>query len=685
MRNKLFLAISALAGAGLASFTQLAVANDEGVTLPLQVVSATGYRQQALLAPAAITVIDREQISRAPVADLADVFREVPGVTVVDSGVPGMKRLSLRGESARRVLIKVNGQPLSDHSNYGTPMLIDVATIERIEVVRGSASVVHGSNAVGGVVNVITRQAQSGEQEINLNAGYYSATRGHKVSAGVLGASERIDWRLQASQTQHDDRRIPDGRLDDTDNKQQALSAELGFHISEQQKLSWQGEFFDLEAGAWAEPGSGIDSMRFPERSSQRYGVVYEYADATAPVLQRFSARAYRHDDTRRFDNAVAVTTPIMSTAVDNASDDDLLTEGVQLNLETTLLGNNITLFGLEYQRDELETDKRTETTITPPGIPTIKTSSQLAEQSFWSAFVQQQLRLTRQLEANIGVRYYDIDSSLERSTERNLTSDREEKVVGSAALVWQLQDDSALRLNIAQGYTYPSVTQQFAVTAGGSDIHFGNPDLKSERSTTVELGWRLDNRQWTADITLYQSTADDFIGRESLGMGGPAVVVPDYSTPTTTRQRLWRWVNIAEAETRGLEASLMFHAGAISPYLNISAQQRNFDYGNGYDTWDSGLPQYQLRTGLQWEVQPDLSLDFYIRSYGDATLKDETGVVEEETSSYVEYNLAAQYRPTLNLNITAALRNITDKAYRNPEELPAAERALDMEVSWRF
>ena len=666
------------------------LAADDVIDLPLMVVSATGYRQEALLAPAAVTVIDREQISRQPVADLADVFREIPGITVVDSGVPGMKRLSLRGESARRVLIKVNGQPLSDHSNYGTPMLIDVATIERIEVVRGSASVVHGSNAVGGVVNVITRQAQSGEQEINLNAGYYSATRGHKVSAGVLGATETTDWRLQASQTRHDDRRTPDGRLYDTDNEQQALSAELGFRINEQQRISWQGEYFDLEAGAWAEPGSGIDSMRFPERSSQRHGVVYEYADATAPVVQRFSTRVYRHDDTRRFDNAVAVATSTMSTAVDNASYDDLLTDGIQLNLETTLLGNNITLFGLEYQRDELDTTKSTITTITntlpfPPSGTTVKNSAQLAEQRFWSAFVQQQLRLTQQLEANIGVRYYDIDSRLKRSTERNTTSDREEKVVGSAALVWQLQNDSALRLNIAQGYTYPSVTQQFAVTAGGSDIHFGNPDLKSEQSATVELGWRLDNRRWTADITLYQSNADDFIGRESLGMGGPAVVVPDYSTPTTTRQRLWRWVNIAKAETRGLEASLMFYAGAIRPYLNISAQQRNFDYGNGYDTWDSGLPRHQLRTGVQWDVQNSLSLDFYIRSYGDATLKDENGVVDETSSAYVEYNLAAQYRPTLNLNMSAALRNLTDKSYRNPEELPAAERALDIEVSWRF
>src|SRR5690554_7916889 len=172
-----------------------------------------------LICSLSITVIDKEQISRAPAADLGEVFRDIPGVAIVDSGVSGMKRLSIRGESSRRVLIKINGQLLADHSNYGTPLLIDPNMIERIEVVRGSASVVHGSNAVGGVVNITTHKTQPGEQEVLVSGGYYSATRGYRVAAGVLGAVDDFDYRLQASRVEHDDRRIPHGKLEGSDSK----------------------------------------------------------------------------------------------------------------------------------------------------------------------------------------------------------------------------------------------------------------------------------------------------------------------------------------------------------------------------------------------------------------------------------------------------------------------------------
>lgn len=103
------LAYSLLLISGGLFATANAIASEAEVDLPLMVTSATGYKQQALMAPASITVIDSEQIVRVPSADLAEVFRDIPGVDVVDSGFPGMKRLSLRGESARRVLIKING------------------------------------------------------------------------------------------------------------------------------------------------------------------------------------------------------------------------------------------------------------------------------------------------------------------------------------------------------------------------------------------------------------------------------------------------------------------------------------------------------------------------------------------------------------------------------------------------
>src|SRR5690554_1344119 len=149
----------------LSVMAETALSETDQMNLPKQVVSATGFRQEVLMAPSAIVVIDKEQISYAPVADLSEVFRDIPGIALVDSGVPGMRRLSIRDESARRVLIKINGQPLADHSNYGTPLLLDVSMVERIEIVRGSASVVHGSNAIGGVVNITTRQISPGEQE----------------------------------------------------------------------------------------------------------------------------------------------------------------------------------------------------------------------------------------------------------------------------------------------------------------------------------------------------------------------------------------------------------------------------------------------------------------------------------------------------------------------------------------
>lgn len=81
----------AAGGLGVSSTAWSASGSSE---LPNMVVSATGYQQEALRAPASITVVDHEQIQRKPVADLAEVLRDIPGVDIVDSGVAGMKRIS---------------------------------------------------------------------------------------------------------------------------------------------------------------------------------------------------------------------------------------------------------------------------------------------------------------------------------------------------------------------------------------------------------------------------------------------------------------------------------------------------------------------------------------------------------------------------------------------------------------
>lgn len=658
--------------------------------MPTVVVSATGYQQDLLRAPASLTVIDKEQLQSQPASDLAEVFRDIPGITLVDSAAPGMKRISLRGESARRVLIKINGQPLSDHTNYGTPLLIDVAMIERIEVVRGSASVVHGSNAIGGVVSITTRRMTPGQHETILGAGYYSATEGYRVAAGTQGGTESVDWRLQSSKITHGDRETPRGTLAGTDSEQQSVSAELGFRPTAGHHISWQGDYFTAEAGAWVDPSSGVDLLRFPERESIRNALSWEYADDTG-WLRRVSTRAYHHKGKRVMDNAITTLTPplapIQRINVKNNSDDDLLTQGLQSTLEGHFWADNATVFGLEYQEEELDTHKLTTTTQTVLATNTTtvlppKTSDQLAKQGFLSGFLQQQIKLADSLEANIGARYYNIRSQLLRSTERSPTKDTEKEYVGSASLIWQAQENTSYRVSIAQGYTYPSVTQQFAVTAGGRDIHFGNPNLASEKATTLELGFRHDSHDWLADITLYASKATDFIDRNQL-TAAPAGY-SGYTVPSGS-QRFWEWVNVDKAFSYGLESNLAWQVNTFRPYLNMSAQRRKLEFGNAYSTYRSGLPIFQLRSGVEWEVLKNMTLDFYARSYGKSRREDNAAKQTDRTSGYVEMNMAMEYKPTAQWSVTAVARNIGNRYYQNPDELPAAGRALDIETQWRF
>lgn len=685
--------------------TSAAWAVSDSSQLPVMVVSATGYQQEALRAPASITVVEHDQIQRKPVSDLAEILRDIPGVDIVDSGVAGMKRISLRGESSRRVLIKVNGQPIPDHSSYGSPLLLDANIIERIEVVRGSASVVHGSNAIGGVVNITTRQAAPGEQEAFVGAGYYSATRGQRLNGGVLGATERFDWRLQLSKADFGDRRIPRGqvkgstdqtkysRLKDTDYEQESVSAEAGWHLDERQRIAWQGDYFKQDAKIWSDKPNV--KVVFPKRDSLRNALTYSFVDEEA-LFHNIDGRVYQQKGKRIMDNEAfelgQFTPKPFMVGGSTRSVDKLDTKGLQLSAAGDFWGEHTTVIGFEYQQDKLDT-KKNGYTITPlfvpppPFPPSFKpvtkptSTAQKSEQKFWSAFAQQQIRFTDNLEANLGARYYDINSKLERSTERNAASKSDGQVVGSTSLVWQYSDSSVVRANVAQGYTYPSLVQQFSISKGGSATNYGNPELKAETATTYELGWRMEDNGLTADATLYHSRARDFIDKVDFGTESPPV-------PCTT-SKCYKWVNVSKAQTTGVELMLAYQLENWRPYMNMGVQKRRLDFGIGNKTWKSGLPQFQGRIGTEWYASEQLELDLYVRGGGKSRKQDgndlsgKTG--EERTSSYAELNVGAYYKPVPNLSLAVLAQNLADRRYRNPDELQAAGRALDMEVRWSF
>lgn len=156
---------TAIHGALLTIATSTTFAQDKVAepALPTVVVTATGFEQAVADAPASITVITREQLDKKPYRDLTDALREVQGVTV--TGVAAEQDMMIRGLPATYTLILVDGkrQGTRETRPNGSggveqSFLPPLEAIDRIEVVRGPMSSLYGSDAMGGVINVITRK-----------------------------------------------------------------------------------------------------------------------------------------------------------------------------------------------------------------------------------------------------------------------------------------------------------------------------------------------------------------------------------------------------------------------------------------------------------------------------------------------------------------------------------------------
>ena len=136
----------------------------EQVKLETIVVTATGYEQDVSKAPASMTVISREELDKREYNDITDVLRNTPGVVISGSG--SAQTVSIRGMSSNYTLFLVDGKrqyskdvnPNGDDNGFEKNILPPIAAIERIEIIRGPASTLYGTDAMGGVINIITKK-----------------------------------------------------------------------------------------------------------------------------------------------------------------------------------------------------------------------------------------------------------------------------------------------------------------------------------------------------------------------------------------------------------------------------------------------------------------------------------------------------------------------------------------------
>jgi hemoglobin/transferrin/lactoferrin receptor protein len=685
----------------------------------LDTIAVVGTRTETSVQdnPASVTVVGEEEIARKSGESIADMLRDVPGVQVVDDSIPGMKRLSIRGESSRRVTILIDGQEITDHSNYGTPILVDPSNVERIEVVRGPASVLHGAKAIGGVVNIITKRGADKPLQIETGGTYYSGTDGWQGWAAASGTVGNFDYRFSGSLDDHGDRRVPNGRytstgrLEDTPFSNDYLSAHLGYTFgdagnhyialkAEQHRLSTKNWIAELPEGATH------FSIDLPQRDRRKIGLYYDGTDIS-DVVRKVHVDTYYQTVDRLFENDVEIQPlPGRSRRVMSTSDDRNVNYGGTAQVDLQFHPDHYTIVGLHYLADNLRADKTSTTVLTgfaPFPVTSIAAGADDATIHTVSAFAQNEWSFAEDFKLTTGARYYytmvSHDLSLDGTssamwpsvpppvtlTPSATSPDKSDgRLVTSAGLTYSGIENTTLRALYSEGYITPSLVQMFMVTTGGGQTINGNPDLDPETSRSFELGARYNTGDVIIDGTVFYTQARNYITTTPEGSSGE-----------------WTYINANRATTFGLElaAEYTIPGTAFTPYVSGAWMRREIEMQEAafsWSTYNSNTPALSGRLGVRWEgevANHNAWADLYTRVGSGAkqtTWSASDGFETDSVPAYATLNFAFggsfggddedRFRYAVNFN------NILNKEYRSSlGELPGVGRSVEVSLRMKF
>ena len=432
------------------------------------VVTATRVPTPLRAVPVSITVLEGDTLRAAGLRFVADALRSVPGLTVVRSGATGgLTSLFMRGAESDHVQVLVDGVPVNDPGGAVDIAHLTLADVERIEIVRGPASVLYGTDAAAGVIQVFTRRG-TGPARLDLALGGSRSGRvgpatggsnGFDTSVGVNGGSRRAAWGLSASRLHSDGLYASNNEYGNT-----TLGGSLRLRPRAGTGLSVtvrgvDGRFhFPTDGG-----GKVVDDNQF--RDTRTLGVGIEAEQAIGTGIELHAAIA-AHSADQRLDDAPdgpADTVGFYALALR----DGLRRRRAELfaNLRS---GSTVLTIGAAAERQEGESELISHSSFGPY----LETSSN--ERSSGAGFLQLMASPRAGLTLTAG-------SRLDRS-------DR----FGSHA-TWRvgLKLDGgrgAVRFAAGTGFKEPTFYENFA-----TGFVRGNPGLEPERTQSAELGLERD------------------------------------------------------------------------------------------------------------------------------------------------------------------------------------------------
>ena len=658
----------------------LPVAADEIITADTIVISANRDKQNIIDANESISVVSQDEVLLQGADTVADALQDAPSVLLVNDGTPGLKRVSIRGESAYRTLVMVDGQRITDQkTKSGAPLLINPFFIDQVEVVKGPAAVLYGSDAMGGAVNVITKKPSEDKLSTQVGLLYNGSDNAFSEYLNLSGTIENFSYALGLVNTDAQDLYISDReKIDNTSYRNKGVNAYLAWQATDDLKFEYKSEYFDVDAHTASStgiPGYAEFRAHIPKWRRVKHSLGFELTDLN-DYVSSLKASVFMQQNDKDFNSSVTRQGPFVSVLNEEDS------YGANLQAQFTLGKYFSLITGYDGERSQLKSNS-----FVGLGTKNINLHDRDFSQITHGLYVLLSTKFNEKFTLNTAVRYNKVDTEAGSSFINGIkfhgfADEVNEKAVLSAGLVYKPLANVSWRLNWSQGYRVPNIQEMYLYTFTG-ELQVGNPSLKPETSDNYEIGFKYEGDLITSDFTVFYSDADDYIETVERDDLFPGMNIPF---------RTFTYNNIASAKTYGADWSLQLNFDSFEPYLDISFIKRKYDTGS-IETYNTGVPAVKGRTGIKYYPECNygyLTLDFYAR-FASRVKQDNAGGIsyfaDDEYGGWTTLNLGAEYLFGDNeeYRIYGALENILDKNYQTSSLIHEPGRFVMAGVSASF
>lgn len=601
------------------------------------VVTATRSASELSRIADSMTVIGAEQARDSQKLALSDLLTRVPGVMANRNGGPGKQTsVRIRGAESEHTVVLIDGVKLNDPSSPGggfdfADLLVN--DIARIEILRGAQSALWGSQAIGGVVNIIT-PAPHGPMSAAASSelGSYGTT---DVSGRIEAGNERFGWRVGGNYLTTDGVSALDERLggrEDDGYSNVGAHARALWHLSdtvtaELRSYWWRGRS-DID---------GFPAPTFSFADTREYGITKEWISYAGVDVDTFGGRlehrlgvAYTDIDRENRNPDLSVSTTF-----------DAYGRNVRLEYQGTFEVNDAlsTVFGIEREESRFSTAAPSEFDPDPAPLRNGLTLD--------STYALVQFSPVKPLTLTAGLRYDDHETFGSSTT-------------AQAGAAWSVTSSTLLRASYGEGFKAPTLYQLFS--------EYGTPSLAPEESDD----WDVGVEQRLGDAVVVSAT---YFERDTRNM---IDFVSCFGSvlPQCSIQPAGFYENVAQTTADGVELSLAAQIAARlhfdASYTHLNARNATPGTSFGKDLRRRPRDAAYAELSYVWELPLTTTL---AAQYVGSSFDDVANRLELD--EYVLVDLRASYRASESLEIYGRVENLFDEHYETTRRYGALGRGI--------